>query len=227
MAIFTASTFSIVFVIWIAKIADYESNMSPCTKSIASWLARIPCCGKNLKSCCRCKRSVSISAAKGEELRENGRFSRNNSRVDSDPSPDNDAGEICGGDVITWQDFASSLDQILFVFFFIFIAVSSLVLFIFWGLEYERNNWEKVSNNSAYFYMIEYKLLELTYRAYHKPVLRYYLYLVLIFCSRFVIFMTIKIRREIHIRGQIYHYISNKFTEYICLIVYFIILICL
>lgn len=75
--------------------------------------------------------------------------------------------------------------------------------------------------------MIEYKLLELTCRAYHKPVLRYYLYLVLIFCSRFVIFMTIKIRREIHIRGQIYHYISNKFTEYICIIVYFIILICL
>lgn len=140
VAIFTASTFSIVFVIWIAKIADYESNMSPCTKSIASWLARIPCCGKHPKSGCRRKRSVSISAAKGEELRENGRFSRNNSRVDSDPSPDNDAGEICGGDVITWQDFASSLDQILFVFFFIFIAVSSLVLFIFWGLEYERNN---------------------------------------------------------------------------------------
>lgn len=140
VTIFTASTFSIVFVIWIAKIADYESNMSPCTKSIASWLARIPCCGKHPKSGCRRKRSVSISAAKGEELRENGRFSRNNSRVDSDPSPDNDAGEICGGDVITWQDFASSLDQILFVFFFIFIAVSSLVLFIFWGLEYERNN---------------------------------------------------------------------------------------
>lgn len=72
--------------------------------------------------------------------------------------------------------------------------------------------------------MIEYKLLELTYRAYHKPVLRYYLYLVLIFRSRFVIFMTIKIRREIHIRRQIYHYISNKFTEYImynCLFYYF------
>lgn len=115
--------------------------MSPCTKSIASWLARIPCCGKHSKPCCRRKRSASISAAKGEELRENGRFSRNSSRVDSDQSPDHEVVAAAAvGDEITWQDFASSLDQILFVFFFIFIAVSSLVLFIFWGLEYERNN---------------------------------------------------------------------------------------
>lgn len=113
--------------------------MSPCTKSIASWLAGIPCCcGEHPKPCCRRKRSASISAAKGEGLRENGRFSGNNSRLDSDPSPDYAA--AADGDEITWQDFASSLDQILFVFFIIFIVVSSLVLFIFWGLEYERNN---------------------------------------------------------------------------------------
>lgn len=172
--------------------------MSPCTKSIASWLARIPCCcGEHPKPCCRRKRSASISAAKGEGLRENGRFSGNNSRLDSDPSPDYAA--AADGDEITWQDFASSLDQILFVFFIIFIVVSSLVLFIFWGLEYERNNWGKVLKEIrhnfiwiqvGWLFRYVFDILNFNSLADHIINLYWYLYLyfVLIFRSCFIFY---------------------------------------
>lgn len=60
--------FFIVFVIWIVKIVDYESNMCFCIKLIVFWLVRILCCGKYFKFCCCCKCSVSILVVKGEEL---------------------------------------------------------------------------------------------------------------------------------------------------------------
>ena len=122
-------------------MASSEEEMSSCSRSLALCFAKISCC--NRRSCC-CRKSNAATQARKGEVYENGAgfsFYKYDRRPHNENAPgyDND-------DAITWQDFASHLDHCCFVMFFSIIILASLVLFIIWGIEYEKFSiWKKIN----------------------------------------------------------------------------------
>ena len=138
--ILTLSTLSILIVIWLAKMASSEEEMSSCSRSLALCFAKISCC--NRRSCC-CRKSNAATKTRKGEVYENGAgffFYKYDRRPHNENAPEYD-----NDDAITWQDFASHLDRCFFVIFFFIIILASLVLFIIWGIEYEKiSSWKEL-----------------------------------------------------------------------------------
>ena len=138
--ILTLSTLSILIVIWLAKMASSEEEMSSCSRSLALCFAKISCC--NQRSCC-CRKSNAATKARKGEVYENGAgfyFYKYDRRSHNENAPEYD-----NDDAITWHDFASHLDHCFFVIFFFIIILASLVLFIIWGIEYEKiSSWKEL-----------------------------------------------------------------------------------